>query len=127
MKTRFFYYLLAGLFLLNGAAVHAGPHHHGGYWGGGFRGYHSYPRFGFYLGLPLYPRSYYPYPYYPYYPPAIVPVPSSPPVYIERPAPPVQQQFPAGYWYYCNNPEGYYPYVTDCPGGWRQVDPTPQR
>ena len=125
MKNHVFSWLAAGL-LLMAAAASAGPHHHC-HWRGGFHGYHAYPRFGLYLGLPVYPRPYFSYPYYPYYPPSIVTVPSSPPVYIERPAPPVQQQFPAGYWYYCNNPEGYYPYVADCPAGWRQVDPIPQR
>lgn len=128
MEKHIFSLLLAGLMLVSGG-VQADPrHHHGGHWGGGFHGYHSYPRFGLYFGLPIYPRFYYSYPYYPYYPPSIATVPSSPPVYIERPAPPaMQQQFPGGYWYYCNNPEGYYPYVTDCPAGWRQVDPIPQR
>jgi len=26
-------------------------------------------------------------------------------------------------WYYCENPQGYYPYGRQCPGGWRQVPP----
>ena len=79
--------------------------------------YHSHPSFGFYLGLPFYPR--------PYYPPEIVRVPVNPPVYIERGTPQSTQPLPSGYWYYCNNPEGYYPYVKECPSGWRQVDPIP--
>jgi len=29
------------------------------------------------------------------------------------------------YWAYCQSPEGYYPYVQDCPGGWQAVVPTP--
>jgi hypothetical protein len=29
------------------------------------------------------------------------------------------------YWYYCNNPAGYYPYVKSCRGPWRAVTPTP--
>ena len=29
-------------------------------------------------------------------------------------------------WYYCNNPEGYYPDVQQCPGGWRTVPASPQ-
>ncbi len=28
-------------------------------------------------------------------------------------------------WYSCENPPGYYPYVPQCPGGWRQVATTP--
>ena len=26
-----------------------------------------------------------------------------------------------GFYYYCNNPAGYYPAVPDCPSGWRLV------
>jgi len=56
-------------------------------------------------------------PYY-YYgsPPVII---QQPPVY-EQPAPPAQA--PA-YWYYCQNPQGYYPYIQQCPNGWMQVVP----
>jgi hypothetical protein len=32
---------------------------------------------------------------------------------------------PPQYWAYCQNPEGYYPYVQDCPGGWVPVVPAP--
>jgi hypothetical protein len=28
------------------------------------------------------------------------------------------------YWYYCQNPQGYYPDVNNCPGGWMKVVPT---
>ncbi|MCK9608465.1 MAG: hypothetical protein M0R33_18655 [Methylomonas sp.] len=31
------------------------------------------------------------------------------------------QQNPANYWHYCPNPEGYYPYVKECPGGCWQI------
>ncbi|MGR9115263.1 MAG: hypothetical protein ACU85E_05820 [Gammaproteobacteria bacterium] len=91
------------------------------------RHYSHHPRFSFYLGVPLYSRPYYPYYpyYYPYYPPEIVTVPVEPPVYIERGGPQPSQQLPAGYWYYCSDPEGYYPYVKECPPGWLQVDPVP--
>ncbi len=27
------------------------------------------------------------------------------------------------YWYYCETPRGYYPYVRSCPGGWMRVVP----
>jgi hypothetical protein len=54
---------------------------------------------------------------YPYiYPPAVVQ--PSPQVYVQLP--PSQQ-----YWYYCDDPPGYYPYVQECPTGWRAVAPTP--
>ena len=115
--------ILCGLFALGVTTAEADPYFRGRHYGGGFH-HHRHPGFGLYLGLPLWPRYYNPYPYYPYYPPAIVTVPRSPPVYIER-SPPVNEQLTTGYWYYCDNPQGYYPYVTDCPTGWRQVDPIP--
>jgi hypothetical protein len=47
-------------------------------------------------------------------------------VYVERAdedtAPAGEQP---GYWYYCEDPKGYYPYVESCPQGWRRVAPTP--
>lgn len=80
-----------------------------------------------------YPRSYYYSPYYPYYypyyspyyyPPAVVTVPATPPVYIEREDD--SAALPgASYWYYCADPQGYYPDVSECPGGWRAVSPQP--
>ncbi|MDD5274886.1 MAG: hypothetical protein PHR16_02260 [Methylovulum sp.] len=120
-----------------------GDHHDRPGFGGGYYGHrdfddgyrHGNPRFGFYFGAPFYR---YPYPYYrpyfrpyyrpyypyPYYPPAIVTVPIRPPVYIQQPAPAIQN-YPSGYWYYCNNPEGYYPYIKECLSGWQQVKPIP--
>jgi hypothetical protein len=95
--------------------VRSGGGHHG-HWGHrGYGGHHrAYwgPRF--YIGVPL-PGPWYPYGYY--RPPAVV-VQPPPRVYAapERPA-------PEDYWYYCRNPEGYYPYVETCPGGWMQVVP----
>ena len=59
----------------------------------------------------FYPAPVYPYPD-PYQPPG-------PPVIVAPPvqAPPQEQQ----YWYYCRNPEGYYPYVPQCRSGWEAV------
>lgn len=101
--------------------------HHGGGWGYGHGGYYN----GIGLGLGLlglgYGLGYYGGPYYsPYYayPPTVVTIPVTPPVYIQQ-SPPVTQQYPPGYWYYCNNPDGYYPYIKECPQGWQQVDPIP--
>lgn len=67
-----------------------------------------------------YPYSYaYPYSYgYPAYSPPVV-VESSPQTYIQRDSQAQQ------YWYYCQNPQGYYPYVSECPGGWQPVSPQP--
>jgi hypothetical protein len=62
-----------------------------------------------------YPAPVYPYPN-PYTPPAVVQVPSPPP--------PQPQALPPT-WYYCNRPAGYYPYVPDCPSGWKAVPATP--
>lgn len=49
--------------------------------------------------------------------PAYVP----PTQYVER----GDQPLPAGFWYYCHGPQGYFPQVPDCPGGWTQVAPQP--
>ena len=67
------------------------------------------------------PYPYYGYPYSPAPPVAVQPAP----VY-EQPAPAPQA---AAYWYYCQNPPGYYPYIQQCPAGWLQVVPpaTPPR
>ena len=43
------------------------------------------------------------------------------PVYVQYP---VYGQPEAQYWAYCQAPQGYYPYVTECPGGWLPVAPT---
>jgi hypothetical protein len=31
----------------------------------------------------------------------------------------------AASWYYCRKPDGYYPYVKACPGGWQTVPAQP--
>ncbi len=73
------------------------------------------------------PPHYYYYPYYPDPPTVIVQPP--PDVYYypapAQPAPQPQQAAPPQYWYYCREPQGYYPYVNTCPGGWQKVAPTP--
>jgi hypothetical protein len=83
------------------------------------------------VGVPYYyPVAPVPY-YYPYYPP-VVAVPAPPPVnYVEQgqaqgagPSAdaPGQQ---GGSWYYCDASKAYYPYVKECPSGWRPVAPQP--
>jgi hypothetical protein len=67
-----------------------------------------------YGGYPGYPYAYYPAPYYPA-PPVVVQ--QQPQVYAK----PARSQ--SDYWYYCQNPQGYYPYVRRCPGGWMKVVP----
>jgi hypothetical protein len=92
---------------------------------------HGHARVGIYLGIPLTgpyyypPHYYYPSPYYSYAPSPVIVTPAAPPVYIEQTAPQASTQLPSNYWYYCNDPQGYYPYVKDCPAGWQKVAPQP--
>lgn len=129
--------------LARGGGGHGGGGGFAGGHGGGFRGGHygggsghgggyGYGRgvYGIGIGLGLgYGMGYYGgYPYYGGYgygyPSTIVQVPVTPPVYIQQ-SPPVVQQYSSGYWYYCSNPEGYYPYIKQCPIGWQPVSSTP--
>ncbi|WP_137896542.1 hypothetical protein [Ramlibacter sp. 2FC] len=107
--------------------------------GGGHRHVHGRARIG--IGIQLGPGFFYPsypYPYPGYHPgyysslypayvygPAPIVLPASP-QYIERGD---EAQGEAGeapaYWYHCAEPEGYYPHVAACPGGWRTVPAQP--
>ncbi len=92
-------------------------------WGWGWGG----PWYGYGYGYGYYPPaySYPPYGYYGY-PPYYGYGTSSPPVYIEQGGGSAPAQQPASnYWYYCSNPQGYYPYVKECPSGWQKVAPQP--
>jgi len=53
-----------------------------------------------------------------YSPPVVV---QSAPVVISPPPAYAEQNW----WYYCNYPAGYYPYVRACQSGWVRVPPTP--
>jgi len=69
------------------------------------------------VGVPVF------WPYWPgpaYFPPAVVAVPASPPVFIEQGGGQTAQQ---SFWYWCNDFRAYYPYVKECPGGWQPVVP----
>ena len=46
----------------------------------------------------------------------------SAPVYTERDVPPVASA-PSGSWYYCADPQGYYPHVSLCNRPWVEVAP----
>lgn len=107
----------------HGGGGHGGGKHGGnraahgiGHRGGHFAGHHGAHHHDgrVFLGFGL---GYWPW----YYPPYAVP--SSPPVYVERTDEDAAPQ--SAYWYYCADPQGYYPYVAQCPGGWQRVRPAP--
>jgi len=125
--------LAAGV--VDSAAAHSGRHGHSGRtrahigvyfgpsieWSGYYPGPYAYP----YANSP-YTSPY----YYPYSAPVapVVIVPALPQNYIEQSQPEEQPAQPsANDWYYCRKPEGYYPYVRECPGGWQRVPAQPQR
>ena len=114
--------VVALVLLLGAVPSFADPGWHGGprYGGGWHDGWHGrvYPRFG--IGIALPPLWVGPPAWWgpaPYYAPPVVAAPQAPQVYAQQDAP--QQN----YWYYCQNPQGYYPYVQQCPGGWMMVVP----
>lgn len=105
------------------------------------------PRISFGLGIgfgpfgypypTVYSRNYYPAPYYPYqsvyYPEVLVSTLVTPaPVYVsqnevvvKRPLQSTQIQPEVSNngsdWYYCHNPDGFYPSIKACPSGWQRV------
>ncbi|BCS52512.1 hypothetical protein [Geobacter sp. SVR] len=94
-----------------------GGHGHAAWHGGGHGGhggvhFHGGVGVGFYY--PFY--SYYPYNYYPY-PYSVVVIPETQ-TYAPQSATP-------GYLYYCRESGAYYPTVTQCPGEWMRVVPSP--
>lgn len=108
---------------------------HGGYYGGGWHGggWHGGTSWNFGVNLggwgwggpfyPYYGYPYaYPYPYYPAYPYVSAPIVTQQPAQeYQQTAPPPEQQ---SYWYFCTDPNGYYPYVKRCPSGWLKVVPS---
>ena len=100
--------LFAMCALLTAPASHAG----GGGHHGGHHAFHHGLHGGLFFGYA--PRWD---PYY-YYPRRIVTRVAEPIVYVQK-----SDQQKAYYWYYCPDPEGYYPYVKQCPLGWMQVVP----
>jgi len=96
---------------------HAGwGHGHGYYWAAGFYGA-AWPWFyPWYEGyaVPVFPYSFYS-------------ETAAPVEYVEmNPAAPVSDAS-ANAWYYCQNPQGYYPYVKSCAGGWQRVPAQPPK
>jgi hypothetical protein len=79
---------------------------------GPWRHYHRGPRFywgGSFVVVPSHPYGY-------YSPPPVI-LERQPPVYVEP------EQPEDNYWYYCRDPEGFYPYVRNCADGWMKVVP----
>jgi len=81
---------------------------------------HGGPRFGFdvVVGPWWWGAPYYYYDSPAYYPPVVAAPLYAAPSTAQLPAPPA-------YWYYCAQANAYYPYVSQCPGGWQAVSPTP--
>lgn len=94
------------------------------------------------LGLGLYHGFSRPYYYspvyydYPYYPNEVIvrTVPAPTTVYIEdsresnypqNSAPSVSPSAGGNVWYYCHNPDGFYPSIKSCPSGWQKVPASP--
>ena len=112
-----------------GGHGHGGAHYKSGYgrghgWGHRGRWRHHYYRghrhhghynrgsryfFGGSIVIPWYP--------YRYHPPPPVIIQREPGVYIQP------EQAEDNYWYYCPDPQGYYPYIRQCAGGWMKVVP----
>ncbi len=113
----------------HGGSGHGGSSHSGSSHGGGYSHGHGVG-VGISFGFPYFWPGYYPgyyagYPYgYAYPGPAYAyPGPTSG-AYVEQDyaqAAPAPQQD----WYYCAGSNAYYPYVTECPGGWQRVPSVP--
>src|SRR5437899_5171823 len=87
-----------------------------GYWYHGWRnGRYAWWWYGGGTWYP-YAKPIYPYPN-PYIPPSII---------VQQPPPVQSVPPPSQAWYYCPNPQGYYPYVPQCAYPWQAVPATPQ-
>jgi hypothetical protein len=99
---------------------HFSPHDRDVWRGGGWRHEWHDGRFAWWWvvdgGWYFYPAPIYPYPTY--VPPAIV---------VQQPPQVPAGLPPAQFWYFCDNPQGYYPYVASCSVPWRQVPATPPK
>jgi hypothetical protein len=96
---------------------HGRTHVYGSFWIGP-RFWYGPPAWGprYYWGGPVVVAP--PYPAYGYYPAPPVIVQQPPPVFVQP-----ENAEPENYWYYCEESQGYYPYVRSCPGGWMRVVP----
>lgn len=127
MKSVFVVLALVGGLATNEAwASHASSH---------FVAHRGYMHHGWAHRPGWHPVFYGPWPwYYPWYFGYTVPVfPTT--LYVEEPAPvqymemnpPVNPpaNLQSNMWYYCSNPQGYYPYVQSCSTNWQQVPAQP--
>lgn len=119
-KTIFIFLAVAALILtcsLYGYAWHGGHAWHHGYGG------HGHFSGSIWIGTGWGPSwgPAYPYYYYPYYATPNVVAQQPPDEYVQQSVP---QSEESGYWYYCQDPKGYYPYVKKCPNGWMKVAPS---
>ena len=105
-----------GRFDFHGRAFSALNPQERGYWGGG-QWMHTWHNgvFGWWWFLDDY-WYFYPEPIYPY------PTYIAPYDYNGTSGPPLAAPV---YWYRCDNPPGFYPYVSECPGGWEAVPAAP--
>lgn len=120
MKTFLRMIIATVVVILIGSMSGSSAHARGGHGGHGAR-----VGIGVWLGPGWWPGwwgpAYYPSYYYPYYQEPPVVIQEQPDVYI----PPTPQEQQPIFWYYCKEPQGYYPYVKQCPSGWMKVVPTP--
>ena len=119
--------VLAAVLLAVAGVVASAPALAGGH-GHGHGHSHVSVGVGFGFGYPYWGGPWGPWGYpYPYYGAPTVLV-QQPVTYIEQNPQPASAPGPdAGWWYYCDQSKGYYPYVRECPGGWQRVPPTPSK
>ncbi|PLP96274.1 hypothetical protein CYJ10_33125 [Cupriavidus pauculus] len=103
---------------MQGSGMHGGGFHgHSGFHHGGF--HHGHVAF-FAVGAGWpgwWGYAYDGWPYYPAYS-AYSAYPTTPVTYIEK-GDGSDSASANDWWYRCNEPNGYYPYVQDCPAGWQ--------
>ena len=90
-----------------------GYYYSGGYYSGGLWPWYYPWEFGY--AVPVLPYSLYT-------------EQAAPVEYIEmNPSASPSPDAPSNVWYYCSNPQGYYPYVKSCDAKWRTVPAQPQQ
>ena len=108
-----------------GLLANRGPYY-GGYYGSYYNSYQPY--YGTtYVSSPYYYRDTSYYPTVQISPPTVIYNSTS---YVSSPAPLTYRSDEVRYydapqagddWLYCNDPDGFYPAISNCPGGWRRI------